>query len=66
MYINNKPYYNILLKDTFEIQTVTIDTLMFPKSELTTIRFEIKDVYKGAKYKDTAISLLMFDGVGVH
>lgn len=66
MYINNKPSYDIHLKDSFEIQTVTINTLMFPKNTVTEITFEIREVYKGAKYKDTALSLLMFDGVGVH
>ncbi len=66
MYINNTPSYDILLKDSFEIQTVDIDTLMFPKNKATEITFEIREVYEGSKYKDTALSILVFDGVGVH
>lgn len=66
MYINNKPSYDILLKDSFEIQTVSIDTLMFPRDKETEITFEIREVYEGTKYKDTALSILVFDGVGVH
>ncbi|WP_299684480.1 hypothetical protein [uncultured Dokdonia sp.] len=66
MYINNIPSYDILLKDSFEIQTVAIDTIMFPKNHITEITFEIREVYEGTIYKDTALSLLMFDGVGVH
>ncbi len=66
MYVNNKSYYDILLKDSFEIQTVAIDKLMFPKNTVTEITFEIREVYEGTIYKDTALSLLMFDGVGVH
>lgn len=66
MYINNSPSYDILLKDSFEIQTVRIETLMFPKDKATEITFEIREVFEGSKYKDTALSLLVFDGVGVH
>ena len=31
-----------------------------------TLRFEIVDVYKGAKYDDTVLSELYFDGIDVH
>jgi len=66
MYINGKPYSIINLLDSFEIQTIDIDKIMIPPNETTKLRFEIIDIYKGDRYKDTAISLLMFDGVGVH
>jgi len=66
MYINDKPYSIINLLDSFEIQTIEIDKIMFPSNKMTKLRFEILDIYKGDKFKDTAISLLMFEGVGVH
>lgn len=67
VYLNNSPYAVINLIDSFEIQTITIDeVIMLPKNSITKLRFEITAVYKGDKYKDTAISLLMFDGIGVH
>ena len=65
MFVNNRPYALINLLDSYEIQTVEFDKVMFPKGKVTTVRFEITQVYKGDRFKDTAISLLMFDGVGV-
>ncbi|MFD1293856.1 hypothetical protein ACFQ5N_08420 [Lutibacter holmesii] len=66
MYINDKPYSIINLLDSFEIQTIEIDKIMFPSNKMTKLRFEILDIYKEDKFKDTAISLLMFEGIGVH
>lgn len=65
MYVNGKPYALVDLLDSFEIQTVDFDTIKFGKEPIE-LRFEILEVYKGTKYKDTALSLLMFDGVGGH
>jgi hypothetical protein len=39
---------------------------MLPKKGIMRFKFEIADVYPGKKYKDTAITELVFDGVGVH
>lgn len=71
MSLDGEPLAMILLKDCFEIQRVTIPKIMLPSEKTTnsaamTFRFEIVDVYRGTKYRDTALSLLMFDGVGVH
>lgn len=66
VYLNDKPYAILNLLDSFEIQTLEIGEIMFPADKVTKLKFEITQVYKGKKYKDTAVSLLMFDGVGVH
>ncbi len=66
MYLNDKEFAIINLLDSYEIQTIDFDTILFPANKTTRIRFEITEIYEGKRYKDTAISLLMFDGVGVH
>jgi hypothetical protein len=66
MYVNNKSFAILNLLDVFEIQTITIPEIKFSADGITKIKFEITKVYKGKKHKDTAISLLMFEGVGVH
>lgn len=66
VYLNGKPYAILNLLDAFEIQTIDIGEINFPANKETKIKFEITQVYEGNKYKDTAISLLMFDGIGVH
>ena len=66
VYLNDKPYAILNLIDSFEIQTIEIGEIKFPPNNETKLKFEITKVYKGTKYKDTAISLLMFDGTGVH
>jgi hypothetical protein len=66
IYVNNKPFAILNLLDAFEIQTIAISEIKFQTDKETKVKFEITQVYKGKKYKDTAISLLMFDGIGVH
>ncbi len=66
VYLNDKPYAILNLLDSFEIQTINIGEIKFPANKVTKLKFEITQVYKGIKFKDTAISLLMFEGVGVH
>jgi hypothetical protein len=66
VYLNDKPYAIMNLLDSFEIQTIDIGEIKFPANYETKLKFEITQVYKGTKYKDTAISLLMFEGIGVH
>jgi hypothetical protein len=66
MYVNDIPFGVIELLDSFEFQTIDIPVIMLSKQELMKIKFEIMEVYPGTKYKDTAISELLFDGVGVH
>ncbi|WP_131474424.1 NADase-type glycan-binding domain-containing protein [Neotamlana nanhaiensis] len=66
VYLNDKPYAILDLLDSFEIQTIDIGEIKFPANRETKLKFEITQVYEGKKHKDTAISLLMFDGIGVH
>lgn len=66
MYVNGTPYRDLKLLDSFEIQTIDIGKIMFPRRKTTTLKFEILEVYPGEKYKETAISELVFEGVGVH
>lgn len=66
MYLDEKHYCFINLVDCYEFQIVKIDTVMLPKKGIMKLKFEILDVYPGNKYKDTAITELLFDGVGVH
>jgi hypothetical protein len=66
MYLNGTPYRDLMLLDSFEIQTIDIGKIMFPQHKTTVLKFEILEVYPGKKYKETAISELVFEGVGVH
>ena len=66
IYINDQVYAVINLIDSYEIQTIEIGEISFPSKETTKIKFKITEVYKGAKFTDTAISLLMFNGIGAH
>lgn len=66
VYLNDELFAVLNILDSFEIQTVEIDEIMFPANEITQLKFEISAIYEGDKYTDTALSLLMFDGVGVH
>ncbi|MEL6812342.1 MAG: hypothetical protein AAFP76_13510 [Bacteroidota bacterium] len=66
LYVDGKKVAMINLLDQFELQTVTIEPIYFPENKVTTLKFEISDVYAGKKYEDTAMSLLMFEGLGVH
>lgn len=66
MYVDDTPYATLELLDAFEFQTIDIGTIMLPQKKVMKMKFEIVEVYPGTKYKDTAISELLFDGVGVH
>ena len=66
MFVDEKSYAVLELLDSFEIQTISIGEIMLPKKGIMRFKFEIADVYPGKKYKDTAITELVFDGVGVH
>ncbi len=75
MYINNKPYAILNLKDIRAEQEFTVDPIgsndrinlkkLKNKPEWT-IKFEILDIYKGKKYDDVIISEIYFDGLDVH
>lgn len=65
LYVNDKPYALLNLKDIKSKQIFAIDTLQGVDKALY-LKFEIVDVYKGDKYDDVAISEIEFDGIGVH
>jgi len=75
MYVNNKPYAILNLKDERALQTFKVGPLGSANREDFkalqsqpdwTLKFEIMEVYKGAKYEDTVIAELFFDGLDVH
>ncbi len=66
MYVDNKPFGQLELIDSFEFQTIDLGEIMLPQQKVLKFKFEIVAVYPGTKYKDTAISELLFEGVGVH
>ena len=66
VYKDGEPYAILDLLDVYELQTVDIAPIMFPARKRVTVTFEVLEVYRGSTYRDTAISLLMFEGVGVH
>lgn len=75
MYVNNKPYAILNLKDERALQTFKVEPLGSANREDLlklqgkpdwTLKFEIMEVYKGLKYDDTVIAELFFDGLDVH
>ncbi len=70
--VNGKPFAKIHLADVYALQTVKVpyigysDRDSFEGKEPIRIRFIIREVYPGTKYKDTAISEIFFDGIDVH
>lgn len=75
MYLDNKPYAILHLKDTKKEQHFKFEPLGYSDrgdweqlqtKAWWTIRFEIQEVYKGEKYDDTAITEIYFDGIDVH
>lgn len=66
MYVDGKAIGIVELEDSRWVQLVDFPVVMFKKDQPTTISFEIMSIYPGTKYQDTAITELVFDGVGVH
>lgn len=74
MYLNNKPYAILNLKDERALQTFKVDPLGYDGEVREkhkgkpdwTLKFEIMEVYKGLKYEDVVIAELFFDGLDVH
>ena len=96
VYVNNKPFAILNLKDIYAEQTFEIPTIGYKityglnndgttwwrykdengkdiksyhknsKLKPDSIKFEILSVYKGDKYKDTAITEIYFDGLDVY
>lgn len=67
VYENNKPIAILKLRDFKGDQEFKIGTLGRKKDRQDLIlKFEIIDVYKGTKFKDTVITEIYFDGIDVH
>ena len=61
--LNGHILNNIYLKDIWDMQIISIPKITFEPGKKYILRCEIIDVYKGKKYKDTAISELHFVNV---
>jgi len=75
MYIDEKPYALLNLKDVRANQTFTVDPIGHSDREdfdklrsmpQWSITFEITDVYKGCKYDDVVLTEIFFDGLDDH
>jgi hypothetical protein len=75
MYLDNKPYAILNLKDVKNEQLFSVDLIGYSDRHdynallikpWYTIKFEIMEVYPGSKYQDTAITEIYFDGIDVH
>lgn len=75
MYVNNKPYAILNLKDQRCEQRFKVDPLGNGNREDIeklkgqpgwSLKFEILEVFKGLKYDDVAVSEIYFDGLDVH
>ncbi len=66
MYINNKQYAVLEIADLKKKQIFELEPLQSKvKGKDLVLKFEILEIYEGEKYKDTAITELMFDGLDV-
>lgn len=73
--VNGKPHAMLYLKDVYAEQWFGVPTIGYDDRDDSEklsnmppikIRFTIRDVYKGTKYDDTAITEIYFDGIDVH
>ncbi len=64
VYSNSKLVGILCLKDTDKYQSFNIGNLIKKADNKYVLEFEIVDVYPGDKYKDTAISAILFEGEG--
>lgn len=64
--VDGKPWAEIRLLDTDRIQAASFPLVKFPAGKDTVLRFRILEVHRGKKYRDTALSELLFTGVGAH
>lgn len=70
--VNGKKHCTLNLKDVYAEQSFEVPTIgysnrnSFKGKAPIVIRFTIRAVYPGTKYKDTAISEIYFDGIDVH
>lgn len=60
--INDKPYAEITLENTYKHQYIDLGNLKIDKSRRFKFRFQIMETYPGKKYEQTAISDVQFIG----
>lgn len=65
-YVNGEFFGKLNLADTYQKQIFEVGKLGGNREGKLTLSFRILEVYPGAKYKDTAISEINFDGEGDH
>ena len=65
VYYNNRAIYILELQNSRTVQIFNVDTLGSDYHNWD-LKFEILDVYPGTKYKDTAISEILFQGTGCY
>ncbi len=66
VYYNNTPIAILNLEDSRSLQSFDIGTVGRLEGRPWTLKFEILEVYRGTKYRDTVISEIYFDGIDVH
>lgn len=75
MYVNDELYAYLNLKDIMDEQHFSVPAVghadranynLLKQKESWTIKFEIAEVYEGAKYDDVVIAEIFFDGLDVH
>lgn len=66
LYANGKYLGDLNLADTYKKQRFEVGSFGGKEQPDVTFSLKILDVYKGTKYKDTAISEINFDGTGDH
>lgn len=72
MYLDERPFAMLNLVDSREEQSFSFQPIGHQdRNDLTSkpwwnLRFEIREVYHGEMYDDTAITEIYFDGIDVH
>lgn len=62
LFINDKPYGDITLEDTYKCQTISLDKFKLDRSHRYRFSFRIKSVYPGKVHQQVALSDLQFIG----
>jgi hypothetical protein len=60
--INDKPYAEITLDDTYKHQYIDVEKMKLDKTRRYRFRFRIMETYPGKKYEQVALSDLQFIG----
>lgn len=60
--INDKPYAEINLEDTYKMQTIDLEKMKLDKTRRYRFRFRIMEMYPGKKFEQAAISDVQFIG----